>query len=57
MKDSTGLQLTDQETGSVWNLNGRCLEGKLSGTNLKTVRSSQEFWHSWKDFNPNTLRD
>lgn len=54
--DTSRIKMTDRETGSVWSLSGQCLAGPLSGTTLKPIRSSQEFWHSWKEFNPNTLK-
>ncbi|HTL10775.1 MAG TPA: DUF3179 domain-containing (seleno)protein [Chitinophagaceae bacterium] len=47
-------QLNDTETGSVWDMNGLCIEGALKGNRLATVQSYQEFWHSWKNFHPAT---
>jgi hypothetical protein len=47
-------RLTDENTKSQWNYDGICTEGELKGARLKTVKASQEFWHSWKTFYPNT---
>jgi len=46
--------LTDTNTGSSWNMNGRCTIGPLKDTQLQTVQAYQEFWHSWKNFHPAT---
>jgi len=46
--------LTDTNTRSNWDMNGNCTEGTLKGSQLKTVQSYQEFWHSWKNFHPAT---
>ena len=47
--------LTDAGTRSVWNMNGVCVEGSLTGLQLETTQSYQEFWHSWKYFHSGTL--
>lgn len=54
-KNKAGNTLTDTNTHSVWNMNGLCTEGPLKGSQLQTVQSYQEFWHSWKNFHPHTL--
>jgi hypothetical protein len=46
----------DTKTHSVWDWRGRCTEGTLKGTSLKTIQSYQEFWHSWRTFHPKTAR-
>ena len=46
--------LRDTQTQSSWNIQGRCTEGKLQGTQLPVVQSYQEFWHSWRTFRPQT---
>ena len=48
--------LTDTDTRSVWNMNGACIDGPLKGSQLTTIQSYQEFWHSWKNFRPATGR-
>ena len=53
----SGLQtLNDNTTGSVWNMNGECIEGTLKGSQLTPVQAYQEFWHSWESFHPNTMK-
>jgi len=51
-QDSSGL--IDNSTHSVWNRDGLCIAGVLKGERLEPVQASQEFWHSWKQFNPGT---
>lgn len=46
--------LTDLNTTSKWNNTGVCIEGPLKGQSLQPVQAYQEFWHSWKNFHPNT---
>lgn len=46
--------LTDTETGSVWNWDGLCTDGKLKGKQLTVVQAYQEYWHSWHHFHPAT---
>jgi len=51
-----GDSLIDINTGSLWDLNGNCIEGKLKGTLLTKVAAYQEFLHSWEYFHPNAKR-
>lgn len=51
-----GYFITDLDTRSVWDMNGMCLQGSLKGSRLQGVRAYQEFWHSWKTFQPATMR-
>ncbi|OQP59235.1 hypothetical protein A3860_38300 [Niastella vici] len=53
--DRLSGELKDVNTGSTWNMNGQCIEGLLTGSQLKPVRASQEFWHSWRTFHPGTV--
>jgi hypothetical protein len=46
--------LRDSNTGSLWTMDGLCVDGTLKGQRLQAVQSYQEFWHSWKNFHPNT---
>jgi len=46
--------MVDTRTHSLWDWSGRCEQGSLKGTQLKTVQSYQEFWHSWRTFHPQT---
>jgi len=52
--DASG-NLTDKETASVWDMDGLSTAGSLKGSQLSTIQSYQEYWHSWKHFHPNTL--
>ncbi|MBX2894129.1 MAG: DUF3179 domain-containing protein [Cyclobacteriaceae bacterium] len=49
-------ELKDVQTSSTWNWQGRCVEGQLQGSQLKSVQGYQEFWHSWLTFHPETIR-
>lgn len=46
----------DENTHSTWNMDGVCIDGAMKGEKLSAVQSSQEFWHSWSNFHPNTVR-
>lgn len=48
-------QLADTETSSVWNWDGTCVSGSNKGKKLAAVQAYQEYWRSWKHFNPATL--
>ena len=50
---NTELML-DTQTRSIWKLNGTCISGTLQGNRLEQLQIYQEFWHSWKNFHPNT---
>ncbi len=52
--DSALQILHDDKTNSAWNINGICIDGIMKGSQLKPVQSYQEFWHSWKEFHPDT---
>ncbi len=54
--DSSADLLKDQQTQSLWNWRGECIEGTLQGSRLPVVQSYQEFWHSWRTFHPQTTR-
>jgi hypothetical protein len=54
--DKTLSQLTDTNTHSIWNLNGYCISGPYKDSQLETLAAYQEFWHSWKQFHPNTTQ-
>jgi hypothetical protein len=55
IQGSTGGQLEDLQTHSIWNPNGTCIAGPMAGQRLQPVQAYQEFWHSWKQFHPNTI--
>ncbi|MBV9962057.1 MAG: DUF3179 domain-containing protein [Parafilimonas sp.] len=52
--DSSKQVLYDDKTKSTWSINGICIDGAMKGERLQTVQAYQEFWHSWKQFHPNT---
>jgi hypothetical protein len=45
--------LIDQNTRSIWNMDGFCIEGPLKGQKLVPVQAYNEFWHSWQTFHRN----
>lgn len=54
--DTKPVLMTDENTHSLWNQQGYCIEGTMKGSKLVTVQSYQEYWHSWRTFNPRTTR-
>ncbi len=46
--------ITDNETGSQWDVFGRAVAGELSGRQLEPVISHTHFWFAWAAFRPNT---
>lgn len=48
-------QLIDSQSDAVWDMDGKCIVGKYQGSSLPKIQAYQEFWHSWKTFQPNTL--
>jgi len=52
--DSLAQVLHDTKTNSTWNINGICTAGLMKDVRLKTLQAYQEFWHSWKEFHPQT---
>ncbi len=50
-----GNHLMDKETNSIWDFQGNCFEGILSGNKLNPIQAYQEFYHSWKQFHPGSL--
>jgi hypothetical protein len=51
-----GEHMTDSNTGSTWNYDGYCIDGKLKGSSLKKINAYQEFLHSWENFHPTSKR-
>ncbi|MDP3072925.1 MAG: DUF3179 domain-containing (seleno)protein [Opitutaceae bacterium] len=48
-----GSAIRDGETGSRWDVAGRCIAGELRGTRLAPVpHYSRIFWCVWADFSP-----
>jgi len=52
--DASWKHMKDEQTGSVWNLDGTCIEGTLSGSHLVPVQHYNEYLRSWTRFNPAT---
>jgi hypothetical protein len=49
-------QIVDDETGSVWSVEGRAVEGPLAGTQLTSIDTSYvAFWFAWQAFQPQTV--
>src|SRR5258706_823001 len=46
--------IMDTRSHSFWAWSGRCEQGSLKGTQLQTIQSYQEFWHSWRTSHPQT---
>ena len=46
--------ITDNETGSTWNIFGTAVEGELSGSQLAQVNAFPHFWFAWAAFFPDT---
>jgi len=44
----------DEETGSVWTIGGRAVEGPLEGKALTRVPHGNHFWFAWAAFKPET---
>lgn len=49
--DPAGLK---DNTGSTWNWQGKCVDGRLLGNQLEFQQAYQEYWHSWRTFRPHT---
>ncbi len=47
--------IKDQQTGSVWDILGRAVEGPLAGERLTPVLHGNHFWFAWAVFKPDTI--
>jgi hypothetical protein len=47
-------KLTDQQTGSEWNVLGQTIKDELAGKQLTPVVAINHFWSSWAAFKPAT---
>lgn len=43
-------EITDEQTGSTWDVTGMAVAGPLDGAELEPVTTSQHFWFSWTAF-------
>jgi hypothetical protein len=55
-KNAGSDTFSDNNTHSIWNMEGICIAGPLKNKQLQAIPAYQEFWHSWKQFHPNTTR-
>lgn len=51
---TNGETITDEATGSTWNILGQATDGELAGQSLKPVVKVDHFWFSWAAFRPDT---
>ena len=49
-----GNTMTDNETGSSWNIFGQAIAGPLAGSELQPMLSHTHFWFAWAAFRPDT---
>lgn len=49
-----GTDIVDDQTGSMWDISGRCTGGALQGRQLRFVHSGVEEFFLWAAFNPET---
>ena len=52
--DDAGQTFVDEQTGTVWDIFGRAVEGDLAGSQLTRVIHSDHFWFAWQAFHPDT---
>ncbi len=52
---TTGFELRDRETGTVWNSLGRAVSGPLEGESLQFLPSFVTEWYGWSGYHPDTL--
>jgi hypothetical protein len=53
-KQSDSGEITDTNTGSLWNMAGEAYEGPLKGKKLSFIRSLIEEWYIWAATHPET---
>ena len=51
---ANGETITDEQTGSAWNILGQATDGELAGQSLNPVVKVDHFWFSWAAFRPDT---
>ena len=47
--------IVDSETGSMWSVLGKAVDGPLTGTQLDRIVHQDHFWFAWAAFKPDTL--
>jgi hypothetical protein len=50
----TDQQFRDEETGSIWTIEGKAVAGKLAGRQLQPLRWQYVRWHAWVYPHPET---
>ena len=45
--DWTNKTMADDQTGSLWDVSGKAIEGELLGTQLSRVQTKPSFWMCW----------
>ncbi|MCH7954411.1 MAG: DUF3179 domain-containing protein [Candidatus Marinimicrobia bacterium] len=48
------VNFIDDETGSIWNIDGKAISGSLSGKKLSQPQSYVAYWFAWSAFNRGT---
>jgi hypothetical protein len=51
---ATSEGVTDEQTGSRWDILGRAVAGPLQGTQLNRIVAVESFWFDWASFFPDT---
>ncbi len=46
--------IRDLQTRSLWNMDGQCADGNLTGASMKELFGVYAFWFVWGAFNPET---
>jgi hypothetical protein len=49
-----GGRFVDDETGSVWDITGRAVDGPLADTTLERIHHLDTFWFAWSSYQPET---
>jgi Protein of unknown function (DUF3179) len=52
--DAQASAMVDSETHSRWDPYGRCVSGKLRGSQLESLIVEPEYWFAWSEFHPRT---
>ena len=48
------MQITDEETGTLWDIDGKAVSGPLSGAAVTFVPSLISEWYGWSGYHPST---
>ena len=48
-------RITDDQTGSAWNILGHAVAGELVGKMLTQIIHGNHFWFAWAAFKPSTM--